>query len=255
MSQFILLAIVLWMYISFCFLLSVIKKRNDVADIAWGLGFVLMAWTSYALSESKGENGFIASILVTIWGVRLSWHIFLRNRHKKEDYRYQSWRQQWGKWFYLRSYLQVFFLQGVLLFIIAQGIIVANQVISPQILPLTIIGTFIWIFGFGFESIADWQLANFIKQPQNKGQLIQSGLWRYSRHPNYFGEVIMWFGIWLVAISDLNNFWSIISPLTITFLITQVSGIPLTEKHMQKKPGFAKYSRQTSIFFPLPPKP
>ena len=250
MSYFLVLASVLFLYMSFWFGLSLLKKRNDVADVAWGLGFVLLAWTSFLLGPAQSPRGFIVGLLISVWGIRLAWHIHTRNRGKAEDYRYATWREEWGRWFYLRSYLQVYVLQGILLFLIVCPVLLINKSIDTDFNYFDLLGVAVWLLGFIFESVGDAQLARFIKDPANKGNLIQTGLWRYTRHPNYFGEVTMWWGIWLVALSVPYGPLSIIGPLTITVLILKISGIPMLEKKMALNPDFAAYKRRTSVFIP-----
>ncbi len=254
MNYFLTLALVLFVYMSSWFLVSLLRKRNDVADVAWGLGFVLMTWTSFFLSGTSGARGLLISTVVTIWGVRLAWHIHKRNRGKAEDYRYLAWRKEWGKWFYLRSYAQVYLLQGMFLFLIVLPVLFVNGSVDTALGLLDVIGMAVWLFGFYFEAVGDAQLARFIQNPENKGKLMQSGLWAYTRHPNYFGEVTQWWGLWLVALSVPSGLLGIIGPLTITFLILKVSGIPMLEKKMAEHPEFAEYSRRVSVFIPLPPK-
>jgi len=254
MNYYLTLAIILFGYCNFWFVISLIKKRNDVADVAWGLGFVVLAWASFLLTDQPTLQGGIVNMLVTLWGTRLAWHIGSRHRGKPEDSRYHAWRTEWGKWFFIRSYAQVFFLQGFLMYLIALPILIINQ--HPAV-TLTIwdgIGVAVFGFGFLFEMVSDAQLARFIRNPQNKGKLMQSGLWRYSRHPNYFGEVTLWWGIWLIALGVTNGFFGIVGPLTITVLILFVSGIPLLEKKYAGRTDFEIYKKQTSIFLPLPPK-
>lgn len=252
--NFIILGLVLFVYMNLWFVISLIKKRNDVADIAWGLGFVLLAWTSLFLSKNIFLMPIVVNVLVSIWGLRLAYHIYSRNKNKTEDYRYATWRAEWGKWFYLRSYFQIYILQGLLLFMISLPVLFINiyQVESFGIFAL--LGILVWGLGFFFESVGDAQLAKFIKDPLNKGKLMQSGLWQYTRHPNYFGEVTQWWGIFIIALSVPYGLVSILGPITITFLILKVSGIPMLEKKMEQNPEFALYKKRTSIFFPLPVK-
>jgi steroid 5-alpha reductase family enzyme len=234
------------------YVVSVLIKRNDVADIAWGPGFLAVVWSAFYLS-GYSERALVINTLISIWGIRLASHIYRRNRNKPEDSRYQKWRMEW-KNFYLRSYLQVFLLQGMLLYLIAIPAIYINLC---QLYPVTIfdfLGLAVWICGFIFESVGDKQLEKFIKNPENKGKIIQTGLWRYSRHPNYFGEVIQWWGIYLTGISGPGGLFMIIGPLTITVLILFVSGVPLLEKKYQGRTDFENYKRRTSIFIPLPPR-
>jgi steroid 5-alpha reductase family enzyme len=253
MNYFITLALILFLYMSSWFVLSLVKKRNDVADVAWGLGFVILAWVSFFLGPAYGVRGLLAGILVSIWGIRLAWHIHARNKGRAEDSRYAQWREEWGKWFYLRSYAQVYLLQGVLLFLIVFPVLLINKSAGTGLNYLDFVGVTVWLFGFIFESVGDAQLARFIKDINNKGKLLQSGLWRYTRHPNYFGEVAQWWGIWLIALSVPNGLIGIIGPLTITVLILKVSGIPMLEKKMAENPQFVQYKRQTSMFIPWLP--
>lgn len=251
---FLTLGVVLFLYMSLWFVVSLIRKRNDVADVAWGLGFVLMAWTSFLISGDISVRALIVDALVSIWGLRLAWHIHARNRGKGEDYRYAAWRVEWGRWFYLRSYLQVYLLQGALLFLIVTPVVVINMHQGGSLGLLDVLGIIVWCVGFYFESVGDAELARFIKDPANKGKLMQSGLWAYTRHPNYFGEVTQWWGIWILALSVPSGLLSVIGPLTITFLILKVSGIPLLEKKMELHPGFTAYKRRVSMFIPRAPR-
>ncbi|MFP4022811.1 MAG: DUF1295 domain-containing protein [Candidatus Paceibacterota bacterium] len=254
MNYFIVLAIVVFFYMTFWFVISLIKKRNDVADVAWGLGFVFLAWISLAISQNFEITNLLIDLLVTIWGLRLSYHIYQRHRKGGEDYRYFKYRKTWGKWFYIRSFLQVYILQGLLLFIIATPILIANKFSTEYFGLFQVLGLLIWITGFYFESVADAQLARFIKDPANKGKLMMQGLWEYSRHPNYFGEVLQWLGIWVMVLSLPYGLWGVVSPLVITFLILKVSGIPMLEEKMSEHPDFAEYKKKVSCFIPLPPK-
>jgi steroid 5-alpha reductase family enzyme len=254
MNYFFTLAIILFGYMTTWFVLSILKKRNDITDIAWGLGFVLLAWVSFAISESMSLRGILVGVLVTVWGTRLAWHIYSRNRGKPEDYRYAAWRKEWGSSFFVRSFFQIYMLQGVLLYLVVMPVLFINHNRGGSLGLFDLAGCAVWIIGFLFESIGDAQLARFIKNPANKGKLIQSGLWQYTRHPNYFGEVTQWWGIWIIALSVPGGWLSIIGPLTITILILKVSGIPMLEKKMAEKPEFTEYSKRTSVFIPLPPR-
>jgi steroid 5-alpha reductase family enzyme len=254
MNYFVNLGIVLFAYLNVWFIISLIKKRNDVADIAWGIGFVILAWTSFVISGESGSRGILVGALVSIWGLRLALHIHIRNTGRAEDYRYAAWREAWGEWFYLRSYAQIYLLQGILLFVVALPILLINKSAGSAIGLLDVAGVAIWLFGFVFETVGDAQLLKFMHEPANKGRLMQSGLWRYTRHPNYFGEVTQWWGIWLIALSVPNGWITVIGPLTITILILKVSGIPMLERKMEKNPEFAEYKLGTSAFFPLPPR-
>lgn len=248
------LGLILFVYMNFWFVISLIKKRNDLADIAWGLGFILLSWSAFFIFGNFHQRSFLVNFLITLWGLRLSFHIYNRNKNKKEDYRYLAWRKEWGKWFFLRSYFQIFILQGAFLFLIIQPVLIINKNSFSSLNFLDFLGIFVWFFGFLFETIADKQLSDFIKNPKNKGKILTSGLWHYSRHPNYFGEVVLWWGIWLISLNVDLGFFTIIGPLTITFLILFVSGVPLLEKKYQGRADFEEYKKRTSVFIPLPPK-
>lgn len=252
MNYYYSLALALLTYMSFWFIVSVIKKRNDIADIAWGLGFVLMAWLSFFISGFS-FRALLVNSLVTVWGLRLALHIYKRNKDKPEDSRYLEWRKTW-KNFFLRSYLQVFLLQGVFLFLISLPVMIINHAASNNFGILDIIGFIVWAIGFYFETTGDKQLKEFIANPSNKGKLMDKGLWQYSRHPNYFGEVAQWWGIFIIALSISGSFFTIIGPLTITILILFVSGIPLLENKYKGRVDFEEYKKRTSMFIPLPPK-
>lgn len=254
MKYYLTLLVILFAYMTLWFVVSLIKKRNDVADIAWGLGFVLLTWVSFFLGDTSGARGLLIGVLVSIWGIRLAWHIHFRNKGKGEDYRYLAWRKAWGKWFYMRSYLQVYLLQGALLFLIVMPVLLANKNTGPGLGWLDGLGVVVWLLGFFFEAVGDAQLGRFIKDPANKGKLMQSGLWAFTRHPNYFGEVTLWWGIWLVSFSVPQGWFGIVGPLTITILILKISGIPMLERKMMEHPEFAKYKARVSAFVPRLPK-
>ena len=242
------------LYMTIWFALSLLLKRNDIADIAWGMGFVFAAVVSLAAGGFFAPRAVLVSLLVLIWGLRLSLHIHARNRSRGEDKRYKQWREQWGKWFYPRSFLQIYMLQGVLLVIVSVPVIFINASTTTRFSWVDFAGVAIWLFGICFEAIGDWQLLRFVRNPANKGVLMTSGLLHYSRHPNYFGEVTLWWGIYLMTLSIPNGWLTIIGPLTITFLILKVSGIPMLEKHYEGRADFEEYKRRTSAFLPLPPK-
>lgn len=253
LSLYILIFSLIFIYMSFWFFLSLIKKRNDVADIAWGIGFLFISIISLFLSNFYFIN-IIVFILVLLWSIRLSLYIYIRNKNKKEDYRYKEMSNSWGKYFYIMSFLQVFLLQGLLMIIVSTPIIINvfhNKVFN---IYLFMIGLFLWIVGFLFETISDIQLFNFMKDKNNRGKILKSGLWKYSRHPNYFGEVTLWWGIFFISFYYPYQLIGIIGPLTITFLILKVSGIPLLEKKFENIEEFKEYKKKTSVFFPMPVK-
>ena len=251
MSFFLTLALVLFVYIDFWFVLSLVHKRNDVADVAWGLGFVILTWYGLLMSGMYESRQILVTVLVTLWGVRLAWHIHTRNSKKGEDSRYQAWREEWGKWFIIRSYFQVYILQGIFLFLIVLPVLYVQHFDGPVLGVLDLVGVLVWGLGFYFEVVGDRQLRDFIKDKNNHGKILTTGLWRYTRHPNYFGEVTQWWGIWLLALSVPGSFWTLIGPMTITYLIIFVSGIPMLEKRYAGNVDFEEYKKTTSVFFPF----
>ncbi len=254
MTVFLLTGGAVLLYMTTWFALSLLLKRNDIADIAWGMGFVFAAVVSLVAAGFFAPRALLVSLLVLVWGLRLALHIHARNRGRGEDKRYKQWRQEWGKWFYPRSFLQVFMLQGILLLIVSVPVIMINASTTTPFTWIDFAGVAVWLFGICFEAIGDWQLLRFMRNPANRGTLMTTGLWRYSRHPNYFGEVTLWWGIYLIALGIPNGWLTIIGPVTITFLILKVSGIPMLEKHYEGRADFEEYKRRTSAFFPLPPK-
>lgn len=254
MNPYFIIATILFVYMTSWFVISIIKKRNDIADTAWGLGFVLLSWAMLLLADNVHWRNLLVNLLVTIWGFRLAIHVYRRNKNKPEDYRYLAWRKEWGSLFYLRSYLQVYLLQGLFLFLIVIPVLFINQNSVGTIAVTDVIGLAIWLLGFYFESVGDKQLKDHITNPANKGKLMQTGLWKYTRHPNYFGEVTQWWGLFIIALSLPGSFFTIIGPLTITILILFVSGIPLLEKKYAGRADWEDYCRRTSVFIPLPPR-
>ena len=246
-------ALVILVYMTLAFLLALSRKRNDLADVAWGLGFIVVAITADWMGGLITLAQIVILILVIAWGVRLARHVYRRNRGKPEDFRYARWRQEWGRHVVIRSYLQVFLLQGVFMWLVSFPIMVAAA--GGEIgVGWVIAGAIVWLMGFTFESVGDAQLASFRSDPANKGHIITTGLWRYSRHPNYFGEVVQWWGIWLIALGAPWGWLGVIGPTAITLLILFVSGVPMLEQHFAGRPEWEEYKQRTSIFVPWFPR-
>lgn len=247
-------AISVFLYMHIVFAIALIKKDNSIVDIAWGLGFILVTVLTLFLEAGTTSLQILISLLVLMWGVRLAIHIFFRNKGRGEDWRYANWRREWGRWFVVRAYFQVFLLQALLLLVIACPIILVNSAQTGNLGLLAIIGTLLWILGFFFESVGDYQLLRFKRNPDNKGKLMIQGLWKFSRHPNYFGECVMWWGIFLIALSIPRGWTAIISPLLITFLLLRVSGVVMLETKYKDNKEFMEYAKRTNAFFPWFPK-
>lgn len=247
-------ALLVFIYMTVLFVVALVRRDNSIADVAWGPGFIVVAGTTLLMNGSFAPRQLIAMAFVLIWGVRLGVRIYLRNRGKGEDERYRKWRETWGQSFVIRSYFQVFLLQGGLLLLNSAPVIAINANDAGKLGVLDCLGALLWMAGFCIEAIADRQLDRFIADPKNRGRILCTGLWRYSRHPNYFGEVLLWWGIYVMALSVPRGWLSAVGPLTITVLILFVSGIPMTEKLMENNPEFARYKERTSVFFPWFPK-
>jgi len=246
--------IVIEIYMSVWFGIAQVLMRNDVADIAWGIGFVATAISAVVFTESITPRAIIVMLCVILWGVRLSFYVFLRNRGKSEDRRYRKWRQQWGKHAVVRAYFQVFLLQGLLIIIVSLPITIIIDSAQNSFSVFDAFGVCVWFAGFAFEAVADYQLLKYKRGPNSKGKIMTEGLWKYTRHPNYFGEVVLWWGIYVIALSVPLGWATVLGPMTITYLILKVSGIPLLEDRYKDNPEFQMYKKRTSPFFPLPPR-
>jgi len=250
-------AITIWVLMTVMWLISLRLKNTSIVDIIWGFGFVLVNWVAFFLTpDSFGERKWIINILVTLWGLRLTTHIFLRNKGKPEDFRYVAWRNQYGKKWWWYSYLQTFMLQGGLMFLISAPLIHTQAISTPTRLGiLEFMGIIIWIIGFFFETVGDLQLEKFKQNPANKGKLLNSGVWLYTRHPNYFGDSAQWWGFYLIAAGSTFGFLTIFSPIIMTYFLIKVSGVAMLERTMaERKPGYKEYMQTTNAFIPWFPK-
>lgn len=246
---------VLFFFMTLWFLVSLVIRRSDIADVLWGAGFAVIVLTALATVELVSLRALVMCLLVVVWGGRLSTRIFLKYRGKPEDFRYRRWREEWGGYFALRSYFQIFVLQGVLMFVVLAPVLYTiGRAGRPEVTIFDILGILVWCGGFIIEAVADFQLDSFKQRSYNKGRILTTGLWKYSRHPNYFGEVVMWWGIYIMALSVSGGLYTIIGPVFITFLILCVSGIPLIENRYRDNPEYQEYKKRTSAFIPLPPR-
>ncbi len=247
-------SVVVFIFVSIYYLISLVTHKNSVADIAWGMGFPLIAYTCLVINGLGSPTQLLVSLLVLLWGVRLSTHIYSRNRGKGEDFRYAEWKKQWGKQWKLKSYLQVFLLQGILMLLVAFPVIFTNTYSASTLSVFVRMGTLLWIIGFYFEALGDWQLMRFKNIPLNKGKVMKTGLWKYTRHPNYFGEACMWWGIYVITLSNLSGWWTFVGPLFITFSLLKVSGVTLLEKKYNGNREYQEYQKSTSSFIPWFPQ-
>lgn len=255
MTIFALSALLILVYMSVAWLVSLWLRDSSIVDVLWGPGFVLLTWFwAFRLDGYSGRQMLLA-LLVTVWGLRLAAHIFLRNAGRGEDYRYARWREQAGARWWRQSWFKVFLLQGAVMWFVSVPLVATLHSAAPaQLTGLDALGAALWLVGFAFEAVGDAQLARFKANPANSGKVFDRGLWRYTRHPNYFGEALLWWGYYAIALAA-GAWWSAFSPALMTFLLLRVSGVAMLEKDLAaSKPAYRDYVRRTSAFLPRPPK-
>ena len=237
-------------------LVSLRFRNVTLVDSLWGMGFIVIAWMTLFMTPGYTYRALLLAGLTTIWGMRLSVYLTLRNHGKGEDPRYGSWRKEYGNRFWIVSLFNVFLVQALFMWIIALAMQFGQRALVPTALTwLDILGVSVWLIGFLFEAVGDWQLARFKSDPANRGRVMNRGLWATTRHPNYFGEALIWWGIFLVVLSTPGSLWTIISPILITITLLKITGITLTEKTiLEKRPEYREYIAETSAFFPWFPK-
>ena len=241
--------LVILAYVTLIWIISLLKKDAGIMDIFWGLGFIVVGYFYLAADYSHALQPRLLYVLVLLWGLRLSIHIGMRNLGEAEDARYANWRKQFGKKWWWYSYLRVFILQGAVLWIVSIPLLFGLQDKSSLNL-LDWIGLILFTLGFVFETVGDWQLRSFKKDPDNKGKVLNTGLWGLTRHPNYFGEALLWWGFTFIAV-EINTFWIVISPVIMTWLLMKVSGVAMLDDLLRKtKPEYAAYIESTNAFFP-----
>lgn len=237
-------------------LISLILRDASIVDSFWGMGFVVATGFYFTQTPDRADpRRWLIVALVTLWGLRLSIHIFRRNWSRGEDPRYAKWRAEAGQAWWWRSFFKVFLLQGILIWVISVPPLAAQVGAgSARLTVLDGLGILLWAVGFFFEAIGDAQLARFKADPANQGQVLSRGVWRYSRHPNDFGEAAMWWGYYLLA-AAAGGWWTVFSPILMTFLLLRVSGVSLLERDLKEaKPQFREYIETTRAFVPWFPK-
>ncbi len=247
-------AIVVLMLVTW--LVSLRLHDVSIVDIIWGLGFVVVAVTAAVVGDGFADRRYLLLALVAVWGLRLSGYLAWRNLGHGEDYRYVAMRKKFGPSFWWISFFQVFLLQGVLMWVVSLPVQLSASAAEPASFgPLAVAGVAVWTVGLAFEAIGDAQLARFKAKPESKGQVMDQGLWRYTRHPNYFGDFCVWWGIFLVAAETVPGRVGVIGPIVMSLLLLRVSGVAMLEKTIGKRrQGYADYIERTSAFFPRPPK-
>ena len=255
-SLFILIGLAMLGLMTLLWLASLAMKNSSIVDIFWGTGFVVTTWAAFWLTP----DGFVIrklllSVLVSIWGLRLSLYLLMRNWGKPEDYRYQAWRKAAGGAWWWRSFFKVYLLQGVILWIVSAPLFAAQISAQPDHLTwLDYLAVLVWLVGFTFEAVGDWQLRRFKANPANQGMVLRSGVWHYTRHPNYFGDAVQWWAYYLIALVA-GGWWTLFSPIIMTALLLRVSGVTLLEKTLkEEKPGYKEYIETTSEFIPWFPR-
>jgi len=236
-------------------LVSLAIKNVAIVDVFWGLGYVLIAAVAAACNGPLTTRMGLLLAMTSVWGVRLAAYLLWRNWGKGEDRRYAEMRKHHGERFGWVSLVTVFMLQGTLLVWIALPLEVAA--VAKSSAPLGLLdglGALLWLIGMTFETVGDLQMAKFQSEPANQERVMDQGLWRYTRHPNYFGDFCVWWGLYMTAAAG-GAALTILSPATMSFLLLRVSGVALLEKSIgERRPDYAEYRKRTSSFFPLPPR-
>jgi len=236
-------------------LLSLILKNASIVDIVWGLGFVITSWVLALTIDGDSTRQILLAVMVGAWGLRLGGYLAKRNIGHGEDWRYKAMRKKKGPRFGLISLVTVFGLQGVLMWVVSLPVMFGNSDATPGVGPLAVIGVMVWAVGLSFEAVGDWQLAKFKKDPSNAGKVMQTGLWSLTRHPNYFGDALLWWGIGIVGAETGTGVIGFIGPVVMTVFLLRVSGVPMLERSlMKRREGYAEYAARTSAFIPRPPK-
>lgn len=248
--------LVIFIMMSLLWLVSVIIKNVSIVDMFWGAGFVLTSGFYFLNTEGLMLRKVIIMSLVAIWGLRLSFYVAWRNHGKGEDFRYKEFRRNYGeKRYWWISFFQVFMLQGILMWLISAPLLGAQYFGHDRSLGLLdFVGMLFWVTGIAFEAGGDFQLAAFKADPLNKGKVLDKGFWRYTRHPNYFGDSSAWWGYAFICLGA-GSIVPIIGSLLMTLMIIKVSGVALLEKSLSvQKPEYSEYIRKTSAFIPWFPK-
>lgn len=243
---------VLALYMTALFAIATARRNNGTADIGYGIAYIALVSAVAFASVDVAPISRVYLLMVVIWGLRLALRIAAKNHGKPEDFRYKAWRDAWGKGFFVRSFLQVYMLQGLVVFVVALPVTLSFAYPSfGESSIFLYLGVLVWTVGYLFEAVGDAQLDTFVKDSANKGKIMMSGLWKYTRHPNYFGESLMWWGLALASIST-TQLWPIalLSPVLITYLLRFVSGVPLLEKRWEGNPEWEAYKVKTPAMLP-----
>ncbi len=238
-------------------LVSLWLRNASIVDVAWGPAYALIALVTHArIAGAAPPRAVLVVALACVWGLRLGAYLFWRNHRKGEDFRYRAMRRYWGARFPLVSLFTVFTLQGALVWVISLPLVVSQ--VSGDATPLGVfdaLGVALWLAGMTFEVVGDWQLARFRADPAKRGSVLDTGLWRYTRHPNYFGDSLVWWAFFAIALAVPGGIWTVVSPIVMTTLLLRVSGVALLERTLTKtKPAYRDYVARTNAFIPGPPR-
>jgi steroid 5-alpha reductase family enzyme len=232
---------------------SLLRRDASIVDIVWGLGFVLVAWAAKFVTGASGAGNWLLLLMVTVWGLRLAGYLAKRNLGKGEDFRYKAMRRKHGERFAIVSLYTVFGLQGALMFVVSLPVTMGQRDTSAGAGFVVFLGFVVWAIGIYFEAVGDAQLARFKRDPRNEGQIMDQGLWALTRHPNYFGDALVWWGLAIVGSSQGAGVWAFLGAGVMTVLLVRVSGAAMLDRLLAKrKPGYAEYMARTSGFIPMP---
>ncbi|MFZ9427013.1 MAG: DUF1295 domain-containing protein [Ilumatobacteraceae bacterium] len=235
--------------------ISVVIRNASIVDIVWGLGFVVVGWVARATADGDDARQWLLTVMVSVWGLRLAGYLAWRNIGHGEDYRYKNMRKHWGAKFPVVSLITVFGLQGTLMWIVSLPVQLGQSDATPDVGVVAIIGALVYLVGLFFEVVGDAQLARFKADPANAGTVMDRGLWKYTRHPNYFGDACVWWGIAIVAAETGTGAWGLIGAAVMSIFLRRVSGVTLLEKSLKKRrAGYEEYIARTSAFIPRPPR-
>ena len=253
MNELLLAALTIAILMVATWLISVAIKDASIVDISWGLGFATVATVLWIADDAKSNLDTLLWLMTLLWGLRLCLYLARRNLGHGEDYRYVAMRKRWGSAFPLISFLTVYTLQGTLMWVVSLSIQLSHRA-EGSIGVLAVIGVVLWAIGLYFEVVGDIQLSRFKADSANQGKVLDSGLWRYTRHPNYFGDACVWWGIAIVACSVSVGVWGLIGAAVMNVLLLKVSGVALLERSLvRRKPEYQAYIERTSAFIPRPP--
>ena len=235
--------------------ISLRMRDASIVDIVWGPAFAVVGWVTFAAGDGLQDRRLLLAVLATAWGLRLGVHLARRNLGKGEDPRYAAMRKRRGDAFAVQSLYLVFGLQALLVWVVSMPIQAAGFTGATAALGwVDWLGAAIFVVGLAFEAVGDAQLTRFRNDPASAGRVLDTGLWRYTRHPNYFGDCLLWWGIGIIGLGA-GAWWALVGPVVMTILLARVSGKPLLEQSMSKRrPGYDEYVRRTSGFVPLPPR-